>query len=118
MRERVTGRSECRPKAGKRKAFMLTINCRLALVASPQLWQACHAWVEDRRTIFGITYWSAAMEESVHSADNGRVLLHCYFYWSGGGSKGVCHKTLDAWVFRGGSHAWLRAPRGDVRGIV
>ena len=104
-RERVPGHAECRAQSGqafrlKSKAFMLTFNC-LAFVASPQLWQEFHSWVEDRKTAHGITYWSATMEESVHSADAGRVHLHCYFSWHGGGSKGVNHKTLDAWVFRG-----------------
>ena len=41
------------------------------------------------------------MGESVRSADAGRVHLHCYFSWRGGGSKGARHKTLGAWVFRG-----------------
>ena len=92
-RERDPGHSECRPLAGqafwlKSKAFMLTFNC-LAFVASPELWQAYQAWVEDRRTTFGITYWSATMEESVHSTDTGRVHLHCYFLarWRQQGSE-------------------------------
>ncbi|CAK0801881.1 unnamed protein product [Prorocentrum cordatum] len=81
--ERVPGHAECRAQAGKAfrlksRAFILTFNC-LAFVAPPELWQACQSWVEGRKKEFGITYWSATMEESLHSTDTGRVHLHCYF---------------------------------------
>ena len=82
------------------KAFMLTFNC-LAFVASPELWQAFQAWVEDRKAAHDVTFWSATMEESLHSANDGRVHLHAYFSWHGANSKGIDHKTTDAWVFRG-----------------
>ena len=54
------------------------------------------------------TYWSAAMELSLHSEEIGRVHLHAYFSWHGPGARGVDSRTTDAWVFQ------KTRPRVDV----
>ena len=67
------------------------------------------------------TQWSAAMEKSTNSADDGRVHLHVYFSWLGTCAKGVDQSNTDEWVFknsrprvdcnseRRGPYFWLRA---------
>ena len=98
------GRSTFRLKS---KAFMLTFNS-LSFVPSQTLWAQFVTWVKQKMQEHKATSWSAAMEESLHSADCGRVHLHVYFSWQGAGATGVNHTTTDAWVFQN------RRPRVDV----
>ena len=56
------------------RAFMLTFNA-LAFASSAPEWQAFQAWVEDRQKQFKATYWSATMEQSLHSDDRGSLFF-------------------------------------------
>jgi hypothetical protein len=82
------------------RAFMLTFNS-LMFAAAPDTWEAFADWVQDRKKTYEATYWSATMEESLQSHDQGRVHLHCYFSWHGPETNGIDHTTTDAWMFRG-----------------
>ena len=102
------------------KAFMLTFNC-LQFVASPGLWTTFQKWVEDKAHELRATYWSATMEESEHSEQDGRVHMHCYLSWHGPNAAGIDHTTTDAFVFqkvrprvgcnteKRGPYRWLKA---------
>ena len=104
----------------KSKAFLLTFNSA-SFTDSKLLWETFLSWVEQRQADSQATYWSAAMERSLHSQQPGRVHLHVYFSWHGPGSQGVNQTTTDAWVFDGvrpradvntenrGAFRWLRA---------
>ena len=80
------------------KAFMLTFNS-LVFQESEEFWNSFQKWVETKAHEFQATYWSATVEESEHSEDQGRVHCHCYLSWHGPGAKGVDHRTTDAFVF-------------------
>lgn len=104
------------------KAFMLTFNS-LVFVTSPALWKSFLVWVKGKAAEFHAQYWSATMECSERSAQEGRVHLHCYFSWHGRWRNGIDHRTTDAWVFSGvrprvdantenrGPSYWMKATR-------
>ena len=61
------------------KAFMLTFNC-LLLVHSKKFWDEFLAWVKAKAEEFRATWWSATLEQSLHSDDGpGRIHLHVYY---------------------------------------
>jgi hypothetical protein len=105
----------------KSKAFLLTFNAAKFTEGSVVLWQAFLLWVRKRVAESHATFWSAAMERSLHSTLAGRIHLHVYFSWHGPGAQGVDQTTTDAWVFDGvrprvdvntenrGAFHWLRA---------
>ena len=82
------------------KAFMLTFNARV-FTMSEALWNEFQEWVEKKLKEFGGAYWSATLEQSLHSDDEGRIHLHCYLSWHGAASKGIDHRTTNAFLFHG-----------------
>ena len=82
------------------RAFMLTFNS-LSFVADAAFFKDLVAWVKERVKRFGATIYSACLEQSEHSDDEGRVHLHAYFSWHSAGSQGIDHTTTDEWVYLG-----------------
>ena len=80
------------------RAFMLTFNA-LAFASDAAEWRAFHAWVEERKTRFKATYWSATLEQSLGSEQRGRAHFHAYFSWHG--AQKIDHRSLENWVYKG-----------------
>ena len=102
------------------KAFMLTFNS-VKFYGDASTWETFMAWVRERAKVAHATQWSAAMEKSLHSADERRVHLHVYFSWLGPKATGVNARNTNDWVFAGvrprvdvnnenrGPYLWLKA---------
>ena len=79
---------------------MLTFSS-LLFVADAAFFKDFVAWVKERMKRFGATFYSACLEQSEHSDDEGRVHLHAYFSWHSAGFQGIDHSTTDEWVYLG-----------------
>ena len=57
------------------KAFLLTFNS-ITFTESKELWDNFLVWVGGQVEAFKATQWSASLERSLHSADQGRIHFH------------------------------------------
>ncbi|CAK0797152.1 unnamed protein product [Prorocentrum cordatum] len=91
----------------KSKAFLLTFKS-LNFSDGADLWREFVGRVKGRVQAREASFWSAAMERSLHSCNVGRAHLHAHISWQKPGTKGIDHTRTDSWVFKN------TRPRVDV----
>ena len=80
----------------KSKAFMATYN---SAQIGPSCWQRFQDFTVALKQKHGARAWAACLEESQHSAEQGRYHLHNYFFWTDG--VGIECESLAAFSFEG-----------------
>lgn len=80
----------------KSKAFMATYN---SAQIEPSCWQRFHDFTVALKQKHGARAWAACLEESQHSAEQGRYHLHNYFFWTDG--IGIQCDSLAPFCFEG-----------------
>ncbi len=80
----------------KSKAFMATYN---SAQIAPSCWQRFQDFTVALKQKHGARAWAACLEESEHSAEQGRHHLHNYFFWTDG--VGIECETLADFYFEG-----------------